>query len=162
MTRQQRRAQERKAKKALGGNARKLMYAAAFYKDDSLTEGFSFGGGLNNPQSMEIVQQYNTEAAKAYNQEARACAEGTHPEYKGVTMDQVVFEAMENMKGAITEWNRIIYGSPTRKMGEHPIEFSWSDVAEPLWYIILGITYGELHGVIESDNYNGMCYNWLN
>lgn len=157
--RQARRAQERAHKKVFKNSNRKLMYAGAFYKDDSLTEGFSIGAGLNQPNVLEVINEFSIQARKTYDIESKACEERSHPDYLDVDMDRIVYESTHNMHAAISEWNTRLYGSTTRVMGEHPIDITLDKATlHILWSIILGITYGELHGTIVSDNFNGMSF----
>ena len=112
---------------------------------------------MNDNTISRQVRRAN-ERREAYDKETAECAKGTHPEYIDVTMDRIVFEAMHNMKNSIINWNNIIYGSDKRKMGQNTIDFSFTEVHSDLFRIILGIVYGERHGVIKSDNFNGMSF----
>tara|TARA_R110000803_G_scaffold13421_1_gene37747 strand:- start:1449 stop:1955 length:507 start_codon:yes stop_codon:yes gene_type:complete len=162
ISRQVRRANERRASKALKGNNPTLLYIGAFYKDNCINEGFSIGATVDkHPQTVDVILHFYKEARKTYDTEVQACKDGIHPDYMNVTMDQVVSDTMKNMKSAIHNYNMIMYGSPKRKMGEQTMEFSWNEVSKDLFYIILGIVYGELHGVLESDNYNGMSLGYM-
>ena len=171
ISRQVRRANERREAKAAKSTAKSitslfklnkgkptLIYAGAFYKDDCPDTGFSIGSNFDEPSTMNAIMKYYEHAMDCYDKETAACAEGTHPDYVDVTMDRIVFESMHNMKNSIINWNNIIYGSSKRKMGHNTLDFSWSEVHSDLFMIILGIVYGERHGLIKSDNFNGMSF----
>ena len=159
LSRQERRSMERKFAKAgkmvATKQMRSLQTIGVFYKDDS-TDGFSITINRGEAGFDALVKAHEL-AVKTYDVEAEACVTGSHPDYVGVTMEEVINDTIDNMHTAIRNWNNKVYGG-TRKMGFHSIEWSPADVAEELTRITLGVVYGEKSGRITNDNFNGMYF----
>lgn len=169
LSRSERRAMERKFAKAgkIAGKltAKKLaepIAAGVFYKDNDPSNGFSiFATKSEHEDLFNMITKFYDQARKTFLVEQEAVATGNHPDYVGVTMDQVVEDTITNMHIAIKNWNLCAYNSESRRMGYHTVDFDMEEAAPHLFYIILGVVYGELTGKIKSDEYNGMSFSYI-